>query len=409
MITPIVISEKINVITREQLGNVIVPQVQDFSAARNPSRPRYALIRNPVDDTFNLEFSRQFNVITRNVMQQYMSLPYVNVNNQIEFYGYNSPIALQIVPNAQVQDWKVHRTLLKEMQLRKMSTIVMGEDLFRFEANRFTTPLGHGVIYRSINFLAFEEIEKNAIATFDDVIELDSVREIGFAQMTSPTISIDGPQNIVEDTTFVDVSTKPTFKYSRLFIKPIAPDYFRGDQDVAEIYGDCGDDANWISQISVKNATLKSTSLKTSKLNLAYEKYNGTTRTIDVGELKPKLLGKLKITDPTYYDYVTGETKVGFAPNSIIGEIIPYSFKGNYTRELDLDFNGVFKDMKLAFTNKVDQPILGASNGIVRLSVETDQTRQSVLSNFFTSEDIKFIKNNRLDLNGLMRLAKHEG
>lgn len=150
--------------------------------------------------------------------------------------------------------------------------------------------------------------------------------------------------------------------------------------------------------------SLKSSSIGNDKLNVYFEKYTGQKQFMQMNE-KPYLIGKMKISDPTYFDYSSNKTKIGFNTNSIIGEVIPYSFEGDYTRQIEFSANAAFKNMKFSFSTKLEQPVLNPSNGSVILKIEDDSSPKNLPMLTFTPEDIKIVREKELDLIGLKRLA----
>lgn len=83
-------------------------------------------------------------------------------------------------------------------------------------------------------------------------------------------------------------------------------------------------------------------------------------------------LGEFRITDHSYYDYETGKTKVGLNPGSKLGEIIPYSFEGDYTRKIKFDANASFKDIEIMWTDRIEFPILENGGGLIRLDIDSN-------------------------------------
>lgn len=276
--------------------------------------------------------------------------------------------------------------------------IAMGTDNYNTRVNINSFPMR-----RRINFLTFKDSQKNVEANFNNLIELKTIKTISFNHTQKDWTTIDRSATAYVPT--FEKRNDALYTYSHLIIKPIEPDRFKGNETVAEIYGyvDGGFDIT-DADYDIKDATMKSSSIGNEKVALSFEKYSGDKKPLEPGS-QAMLIGELKITDPTYYDYSTGSTKVGFQAHSIIGEVIPYSFKGDYSRELDLSFNAAFKNEKLLFSKHMDDAILDPSEGEVKMHVTMDSTPRKVNFKTFTPEDIEIIRTKKLDLIGLNRLA----
>lgn len=260
---------------------------------------------------------------------------------------------------------------------------------------------------RLVSYFNFNNIHKEVETTFSNIVELKTIKDLAFTSQPNEYTSI----TALAAPTYVPAFSKReannvTKTYSHLFIKPVEPDRFNGNETVAEIYG-YADGNNDLTEAdySIKDATMKSSSLGNEKISLDFEKYTGEKKYLESG-LPQYLLGTLKVTDPTYYDYSSGTTKIGFAAHSVVGEYVPYGFKGDYTREIDLSLNSAFKNMKIMFSKHMDQALLDPSEGLVKLQVKVDNTPKKAVFKTFTPEDIEIIRSRKLDLIGLKRLAE---
>lgn len=262
---------------------------------------------------------------------------------------------------------------------------------------------------RVINQFQFSDIQKNVISNFNNIIELQSIKKIQINLQPSDIVTVANEESRDYFPSFSQMSNAK-IQYSHLFIKPMQINRMSGTADVAEIYGYSDDNTPLsVADFLIKDSTLKTSSLGNEKLGVYFEKYTGASKDLDEKH-EAHLLGKLKISDPTYYDYSSGTVRTGFAANSIIGETIPYTFKGDYTRELDLSFNAAFKNMKISFSEKLGTSVLNPFEGSVKLSLKTEEAPKQNTLRKITPEDIKMIRARKTDLglNGLINLNEHQ-
>lgn len=394
MIPPITLVENLELTQKLQNGYL---NSADVYVGKHALASRPMLIkRNPRDDTFNIEIPNQYwwdN--SRN--PRFDEAPYININNKLEFKG-NSSIFNQIVQNGTqvIGTWKANHLALDDTKFRNLAMTSLGNDV------SYSGSSNHPE-FRRIMFYNFGEIVKNATTSFDNYVELKTISKLVLKHdFNKDVVYRSGNDWYTPKFEFINDTS---IEYSHLFIKPTMPNRFTGSDEVAEIYGYRDDGEEFTeAEYAFQDMSLKSSSIGNDKLNVYFEKYTGQKQLMQSNE-KPYLIGKMKISDPTYFDYSSNKTKIGFNTNSIIGEVIPYSFEGDYTRQIEFSANAAFKNMKFSFSTKLEQPVLNPSNGSVILKITDDNTPKNLEMFTFTPEDIKIVREKQLDLIGLKRLA----
>lgn len=398
MLPLVTLTENVNLDQKLQTGTAT--SLLEQNEIKYLADGRVQIIRNASDDTFNLEIPAYANTSHRD----YLETPYVNLNNKIEISG-KSAILGQLKHNNTTSNdsWKVHHTLLNNSSFRDINILAIGDDMMN-------SNVSGGVEFPSrrwVTYFDFNNIHKDVETSFSNIVELKTIKSLSFGAQQNEHTSITERGLPSYSPIFTKRSDSDiTRTYTHLFVKPIEPDRFHGNEAVAEIYGYADDGKDMTeADYSIKDATMKSSSLGNEKLSLDFEKYTGEKKYLESG-LPQYLLGTLKVTDPTYYDYSSGTTKIGFAAHSVVGEYVPYGFKGDYTREIDLTLNSAFKNMKIMFSKHMDQALLDPSEGLVKLQVRVDNTPKKTTFKTFTPEDIEIIRSRKLDLIGLKRLAE---
>lgn len=397
---------------RALVGHVYYYENSGYSA-RLSSSPKTKILRNARDDTFSVFIPNRLEATGTPSYNPNKVMPYLNIDNKYEFRGRN--VDVPGMWDESGKQWKFYHSTIGNTKLRDLKVIAFGQDFSSTEDISHQETISPA--FKWISNPLFDPIRKTASATFDDLVEFQTIKEIDFQPTPSfmPTLekvssTPDGGKWYTQSPTGFSGGTMTRFTH--LIIKPLDINQFGINEDVAEIYGYSDDNQPMSSgDYEIKDATMKSTSIKNGTFHLDYLPYNGARKVILVPfedkNHRASLLGTLKVADQSYYDFQSQETKLGLAYNSNVGEQIPFNLKGNYTREIQLSLNDVFKDVKVSFSKTINQPTLGSSNGLVQLSVDNSEENSELPMKYFNADDIKAIKENNFDLVGLVRLA-HE-
>lgn len=127
------------------------------------------------------------------------------------------------------------------------------------------------------------------------------------------------------------------------------------NQEFLEIYEENDEifRRNNIDIISLNNIPISSD--KYSSFNCYYEKVNN--------------VGIVKISQNTYYDLSTKETKKGLAQNSKQGYILPFEFSGAFMPKLKLKIN--MFDFEISWNQEIKKPFFKGSEGINKIYLST--------------------------------------
>ncbi|UWD34125.1 MHO_1580 family protein [Mesomycoplasma molare] len=139
------------------------------------------------------------------------------------------------------------------------------------------------------------------------------------------------------------------------------------------------------------------------KLNLYFEK-----NVEDEFILGKKVVGKIKIADETYYDFQKKETIKGANENSKKGFIVPYNYSGELFPKIDLDINNDYKNITLAFKQKIKYKYLDKNNGRIKFNITSyKEPRISESDHYFIkNKQFKYLLEANLTIEGLKNLYK---
>lgn len=171
--------------------------------------------------------------------------------------------------------------------------------------------------------------------------------------------------------------------YSNFFIVPRKIDQYTHQVDVADIYkydegGDDiavnGEDYKHTYDFSLKtkyNSSAFSGSMDTS-LSDEFAPVTGVSfvdgnNTIASKEIYK--IGTIHLDDQSYYDYEHQKSEVGLGNASERGEILPFNFKGSYTRSFELGLVDFLKHFKVSISKNVPQQVLDPYSGLVKLEI----------------------------------------
>lgn len=363
----------------------------DFSKYENfGNHGRSTLIRHLSDDTFDVKNVVDFKPDSA------VETPYLNVNNKIEFSGSSAVVSQRQDVNDRNFEWSFHHSILENTKFDDLSTITFGDDI-HVDVYSYTKPVA-----RHIVFLKKQELQKNINASFDQVVHLRSIK--GFsAQFEDGYNGYSWQENDVSRGT---VPTKLTFSYSDIYIVPIQPDQANGNGVLAKIYIGNSDNSDPTHDFAIGSGKLKTSSLPTGDLSTSFEyKPNKEEKYKDTNAY---YIGDINVSDSTFYDYSANKTVSGFGTGAKYADTIPYGFKGDFKRDLNISLNSVFKDIHLRFSKNIDKPFLSPSEGIVRLSVSTNNEPKQMPRRHFSPEDIKIIREKEQTLVGLERLLNED-
>ncbi|CAT05350.1 Uncharacterised protein [Mesomycoplasma conjunctivae] len=117
------------------------------------------------------------------------------------------------------------------------------------------------------------------------------------------------------------------------------------------------------------------------------------------------IIGYIKIINNTYFDIKQGKTIKGNNLSSKQGYVIPYNFSGTLTPKVILDINADYKDISIAFSQKIKRKLIDKNNGIYKLKLQTYE--KPILKNeviLIEDSDFNYVIENNLSLEELKNI-----
>ncbi len=304
------------------------------------------LIRNLIDDSFNLELG------TYNHPKNYPGndRPYVAINNKYFLNNENSSL-FSFLPNEYKKNfrYKAHRSYFDNLKLQDTFTLVFGVDF------HFTSPYLHYILTPE-----FSLKPKFVNLGFDQVLLIKSLKKI-ILSLPKTLLSRDFSNNDI-------MKFKPVIKiiYNEMYIVPEKINQLKGNHHLLQIYIRNQDDSSHNYDYKLENGTLQTSSLN-KMLTTSFKKSELNNIKRDFGFGDTTLLGSIVINESTFYDYEKKITVEGFGDNSIIGEVIPYNFSGQFKRDIQMYLNSAFGKMNIRLFGNIAHPLLEVDEGIYRL------------------------------------------
>ena len=191
-----------------------------------------------------------------------------------------------------------------------------------------------------------------------------------------------------------------TVRYAHAFYKPSQKDRYSPVQELGSIYTTTDDSDGFISgsrdEYREDPPKLITTSLKKTSLNdVIYKKRKDQSVLVvetEDGRISATYSDSLFFRGRTSYDYEKKKTILGGTESPVLGEIIPYSFEGQYHWEQKISPFGILKNFQIDTYKNFDHAVLNESNGDIRMSISIDE-ENGIKPNFVIGEnDIHRIK-----------------
>lgn len=356
------------------------------------------IIRNLIDDTYNLKVYRTTG--TNDHTESIDEFPSVGVNNKVSVLGRNSPVASQINPEALTSDpaWNINHEFIENIHFRDTTILGVGADY----CSSTIQP-----IFQYVLSPMFETLQTNVDLRFDQVLHIATLKKITLQQGSSNRVAIKVDQSLHSDSAVPVNNDSFTAKleYNHIYIKPEPLDRYHGNEVIAKVY--IKNDGNMPTTFdhSLTKGVMKSSGLGTKTAGIYFENDEQVGTSFET--TGAHYLGSIKSLDSLYYDYENDRVELGSSSDSIYGDIVPYNFSGDYTREINIPINAVFNDLNIRFHTNVPTAILDASEGQVGLSVSNDKSPippNQIPHQYFDMDDIKIIREHQPSLNGLERM-----
>lgn len=363
---------------------------------------RSYLHRNLVDDTYNLEIATYNN--KWNVENPYVPYFLVNSNEKYLFSGMKDNKIYAFDRSEYKKDfrYRVHRTLFDNLPFRKTFSLVFGVDFFN------QSPYLHYIFTPE-----FTTLPRYANLKTNQILLLRSLKSIEIALPDHIDKSFFNYNNRLQ-------KTKPKIKlhYNEIYLVPESINQWNGNKTLLKIYIRNQNGKSYDHDYDFSQGILKTSSInKNLTTNFNNRNYENNLETKDFGYGKCDFLGTIDINESTYYDYHTKKVIEGFSDKSIVGETIPYNFKGLFKRELMMNFNSVFKNFTIRLMENIEKPLLDIDEGQAQLSIKEQGSHGNYKEHLITQWSINYknilllrqrIRNNNLhfmSLQGLKNLS----
>lgn len=391
----VVVEEKIGFDTKTILANPISESFT-VSNSKKDEFGKISIVRNLSADTFNMEYDKM-------IFGQRTIYPYLNfaVNNDAQN---TYPIAhlVDSTPES-VMKLRAHRSLISDKKFHDLSAITVGytmtealdESEAKYVTSRFTTnPL-------------FHEPNRNIYSDYDSVIHIKTIKAIDIQKKTKYSLSAGmGSKDEYKEIT-------ESFEYNNIFLVPRELKRETANKTLFDIYmvNDKANDKDKEGRSIEGDNRIISKKLRTTSFGKndvdtqVVEDKDGTTYTSKEG-IVAKKIARVDIVGRSFYDFDKKISVLGNNSESVDGEIIPYSLKGQYLRDLNISFNDTFKNMKIHLAKRFDQSILDPNDGLVKMTITSSDEKLASKEHHLNDAKIELIKKYDFSLGGLRRLSE---
>lgn len=342
--------------------------LQALKYARKMPRTSYVEIkRYGKDDSFDLKITipgsknrLKMNKSPENYKLDERSIPYINVNNNMYENSHNNPKWITYWKRKELRDWHIiPRHVLSKIQFSSLNTYVSGVDILykSFWLARLRTP----------KFINWEYKNQHAASNFKHVIQVKQIKKI-----------VEEPFDLIPRDTKLTVKgwesfpgIKPKIVYTYFYLIFTEPQHFKGASTIAEIYQFNEDekDTLYTEDLDIKVKKFKSYSTKNIEAFFDETEKNKRYK-IDNNNNFAKYVGAIKTKNNFYYDYIKKKVVEGYGPNNVVGDFIPYNFKGNYRWDIQLRLNEVFDNLQLSLMKTIQNPLLDPNGGNIVLKID---------------------------------------
>ncbi|MCK5867334.1 MAG: hypothetical protein KAG14_02965 [Mycoplasmataceae bacterium] len=350
------------------------------------------IIRNLSDDSFKV-------FIEDIVIANPATFHFVQINGEKSASSENSmnPSRRVIIENKKY--FRIDSKQMGNIKFKDLKKIIIGYKRYK------TIKVAY-----QINFSTNDEKPKAMVVSSDQVAEFKVVKEI----------DVSLKRNFYSKSRYLDSEkyneTNCLVKYSHAFYKPEHKDRYSPVQDLGSIYR-YNDDGISLANINQDTFTkthpkISTTSLVKSTLNDALYKIKENQPSLNIstedGDIIADYSKSLFLNSRTTYDYKKQKTILGGTESPVLGEIIPYSFSGQYHWAQKISPFEILKDFKIDTYKMWSHAVLDESNGDIRMHINEDEDNGVAPTFILGESDISKIKNyNSLyDLRILMSMGE---
>ena len=361
------------------------------------------IIRHLSADTFDISFENMNNGQVKTKAESYY--PYVNfaVNKKQSMTYDTAYITSNVVKEPEFTI--IHRDVFADSKFSDISKITLGYSIGDIKT---AEPTFDQTLSRITTRPFLFPTRKNVGATFDQVIHLKTIKTISIKKDSKYETSSSGGDVKITDRKRIGFTTDIT--YNNIYIVPIKPTRFSENKHLFNIYMNNGDGSSIVGDNRLISKKMKSSSF--GSVGIETEVVEDTsTEYIDGDNKKVKQVARIDLIRRSHYDYDKKKTVLGNSWDSVDGEIIPYSLKGEYSRQLDISLNNSFKGMKLSFSENIATPYLDPNEGEVQLKIDNNAKPTAIIREALKhkmhkidNDMIRQIKKNDFSLIGLERL-----
>ena len=366
-----------NVITDIQNGTA---QEVSRDGLNHKSKFNVKIVRNLYDDSFKVFIEDIVNTSPA-------TFHFVQINGVKSASSENSMHASKRVNIGGKNYFRINSKLMGDIKFKDLKKLIVGYQ-------RYSTVQA---AYQ-INFAPSQKKQKSMNVSFGQIAEFKVLKEVNI----SLKVNLHSKANYYESNKYKEVNYD--LKYSRAFYKPSHKDRYSPVQELGSIYRN---DDEGITPINfnqdefVKTAPkLTTTSLTKSTLNdVAYKiKSNQPSLNVetDNGEIVVNYSKTMFFNGRTSYDYEKQKTILGGTESPVLGEIIPYSFSGQYQWLQKITPFEILKDFTIHTYKNYNHAVLNESDGDIIMKINIDEDNGVTPSYVLGDIEIKKIKEYKL-------------
>ena len=383
----VVVEEKIKFDPTVIIANNVPSNYKPVNPTNN-AFGKISIVRNLSADTFNLEYEKM--VFGNNTLYPYANFS-INGNGQ-ETYKINHIVNFG---SKDGKTLKAHRSLFADKKFHDLSSITLGYTL-GIEPNPSDQAL---IMSRITTNPVFYGINKNINSNYKKVIHLKTIKAYEITKKTRYT------KDEAESRLPAYKGINVVKKYNNIYLVPRELSRTSSNKTLFDIYMNNDDNRSIDGDNRIISKKLRTTSFGKEDVDTqvvadidpksTYQPINGPIAT---------KIARVDIIGRSYYDFEKQKSVLGNNSKSVDGEIIPYSLKGEYSRDLDISFNDTFKNMKIHLAKNFDRAILDPDEGTVQLKINAMRNKPVKEWHKLNDQNIKRIKKGHFSLGGLERL-----
>ena len=342
-----VVTEKIDI----EITDIF--QQVNVRSSENPFNNKKAvveIVRNLNEDTFNIEYEKlHLNLGT----DQISFIPYANAKGKDYISRWTHDYT--DLPFSKTGVFPLHRSQIDEIKISKIDQLTVGYDL---ESNLLQSSKKDRNVTRHI--LSINIPEKNPIVNlkFNEILHLKSIKTIKVKPKLLPyKFGNYYPSNLLtRENVIENQGTEIEYTYNHLFLVPTKLNQNDSNEVIFDVFERNDNDRQIMFDQSFKGGEYDSNVFSPGKLTHIFVGNKNTKKEyVDNEGNKAKYVGSFHLIESSYYDYESKKSKKGLGPNYENGEIIPYSFKGLYSRNVSLGLNSAFPKLLIRMNKQIEK------------------------------------------------------